>query len=227
MRIKKNNKIKLKLILGTVFALIISLVIIIDIRLRPVIETYSCNQAINQISKMINSAVYEEIEEKDVAYDNMVKLSYNDNGDVTALEANVLVLNQLQASITKRIIDKIIAFDSQTISVPIGTIIGGNFFLGRGPKVEIKVIPASFIKTKINNSFDSSGINQTRHRIIMDVDLTVVAVLSGYRSSTNVSTSVVLAETIIVGAVPEAYTMVGDGSDELVGIIQDYGAQKK
>ncbi|MEG0541575.1 MAG: sporulation protein YunB [Angelakisella sp.] len=136
----------------------------------------------------------------------------------------MLELNRLQSSITQRMINHVMEFDSQTIWVSLGSILGGPIFSGRGPSIEIKLIPANFIQTKIANKFTSAGINQTRHQVVMDINLTVTAVLPGYRSSTTIDTNVVLAETVIVGNVPEAYTMVGDGTDSLVGMIQDYGA---
>ena len=88
----------------------------------------------------------------------------------------------------------------------------------------LRLIPAGTVKTRIINQFDEAGINQTRHRIQLQVTVDMLSVLPGYRISSEAQTTVVLAETIIVGLVPDAYTEVYGGTDDLVGMIQDYEA---
>ena len=163
--------------------------------------------------------------EESLRYENLVHLTYSEAGNVTALQTDITSMNILQSNITNRIVQQILTFDNQTVDVPIGTLLGGPFFSGRGPEVEIKIIPASFIETQIVNRFDSAGINQTRHQIFLNVKLTVSAVIPGYSVTSDVNTNVLLAETVIVGAVPEAFTEVSDGTDPMVGLIQDYGAE--
>ncbi|MEG1943181.1 MAG: sporulation protein YunB [Angelakisella sp.] len=219
---KKHSFLRLKLI-AIAFLLMLA-VFYFDARIRPMIQTYASNQASNRVLKIVNESIYEELSENHVTYGKLVKLTYGTNGTVASLQTDMLELNRLQSSITQRIIGHVMEFDSQTIWVSLGSIIGGPIFSGRGPKIEIKLIPANFIQTKIANEFSSAGINQTRHQILMDINLTVTSVLPGYRSSTTINTNVVLAETIIVGNVPEGYTMVGDGTNQLVGMLQDYEA---
>lgn len=219
---KKHNFLRLKLFLVAGF--LVATIFSFDARIRPMIQTYACNQASNRVLKIVNESVYEELSQNHVTYSNLVTLTYADDGTVTSLQTNMLELNRLQSNITKRMIEHVMEFDSQTILVSLGSILGGPIFSGRGPNIEIKLIPANFIQTKIANKFMSSGINQTLHQVVMDINLTVTAVLPGYRSSTTIDTNIVLAETVIVGNVPEAYTMVGDGTDPLVGLIQDYSA---
>ena len=84
--------------------------------------------------------------------------------------------------------------------------------------------PVGLVKTKIINQFDEAGINQTRHRIQLQVTVDMLSLLPGYRISSQAQCNVILAETIIVGLVPDAYTEVYGGTDDLVGMIQDYGA---
>lgn len=222
---KKRSFLRLKLFAAAAFITV--LLFSFDARIRPMIQTYACNQASNRVLKIVNESIYEELAANRVTYNTLVNLTYDADGSVTSLQTNMLELNRLQSSITKRIIERVMEFDSQTIKVSLGSILGGPIFSGRGPNIEIKLIPANFIQTKIANEFTSTGINQTRHQVVMDINLTVTAVLPGYRSSTTIDTNVVLAETVVVGQVPEAYTVVNDGTDPLVGMIQDYGATTK
>ena len=90
--------------------------------------------------------------------------------------------------------------------------------------VALQLRPVGLVKTKIINQFDEAGINQTRHRIQLQVTVDMLSLLPGYRISSQAQCNVILAETIIVGLVPDAYTEVYGGTDDLVGMIQDYGA---
>lgn len=195
-----------------------------DARIRPMIQTYAVNQAANRVTEIINQSVNEELTDSAVEYENLIQLTHGTDGNVTSLQTNMIALNRLQSSITKRVIAHVMEFDSQDIEISAGAILGGPIFSGRGPNIKVRLIPSNFIQTKITNNFADSGINQTRHQIVMDIHLTVTAVMPGYRSSTTVDTNVVLAETIIVGQVPAAFTEVSDGTDPLVGMLQDYGA---
>lgn len=219
---KKRSFLRIKLFAAAVILTVAAFMI--DARIRPMVQTYAVNQAANRVTEIINQSVYEELTENTVEYAELVRLSYSGDGSVSALQTNMLELNRLQSSITKRIIHHVMEFDFQTISISTGALIGGPLFSGRGPDIQIKLVPANFIQTRIGNNFEDSGINQTRHQIVMDINLTVTAVMPGYRSSSTVNTNVVLAETIIVGKVPEAFTQVGDGTDSLTGVLQDYSA---
>lgn len=88
----------------------------------------------------------------------------------------------------------------------------------------LRLRPVGLVKTKIINQFDEAGINQTRHRIQLQVTVDMLSLLPGYRISSQAQSNIILAETIIVGLVPDAYTEVYGGTDDLVGMIQDYGA---
>ena len=219
---KKPKSIRWKLF-GVAF-LLVAVIFGFDARLRPMIKTYSTNQAAMHVTNIINKSVYEEIVSNKIEYNNLVNLTYDELGEVTSLQTNMLELNQLQSCITNRVIDHMLDFDNQVVMISLGALLGGPMFSGRGPEIAVKLIPSNFIKTDIVNHFDSAGINQTRHRVVMEIELTVSAVMPGYRSSTTVTSNVVLAETIIVGTVPEAFTKVSDGGDPLIGMIQDYGA---
>lgn len=219
---KKRSLLRLKLFTA---AVVISLAFFgFDARIRPMIETYAVSQAANHVTEIINESINSELEQSRVSYSDIINITYNQEGMVSALQTNMIELNRLQSGITRRIIDDVLEFDSQTIYISLGALLGGPLLSGRGPDMPIRLIPSNFIQTRVTNNFESSGINQTRHQLIMEINLTVTAVMPGYQSTTTVETNVVLAETVIVGGVPDAFTKVSDGTDPLVGMIQDYGA---
>ena len=135
-------------------------------------------------------------------------------------------LNRLQAGLTQRITLYLAKLRHQSVFIPLGTLLGGAIFSGRGPQVEIRLVPAEFVKTSITNVFEGAGINQTRHQIMLKVQVQMTAIIPGYSVSTQTDTDICLTETVVVGLVPEAYTVVGNGTDPLVGMIHDYDAAR-
>ena len=227
MIIPKGQKTKKKRLRRKCFLLAILLLgfaLLTDAQLRPAVTAAAESQANLFATRAIQESVYRELERLETDYGDLVRLTYSDQGTVTSLQTDMLALSKLQSSVTTSVIGSILDFTSQEITLPAGSLTGNPFLSGRGPAVELRIIPAGFVQTRVKNVFDSAGINQTRHQILLNVRLEIQAVLPGYAAGTLVDTDVCLAETVIVGLVPGAYTWVSDGTDPLVGLIQDYGA---
>lgn len=221
---RRRSRIKNRLLF--LAAAILLVLVMADMQLRPVIKTVAAYSAKTQAVRAINDAVNSEISSLGLTYNSLVYLTYDENGNVTSLQTNMAAMNMLQTGLTNRIIDEIVKMTDQSISVPLGSLIGGQLLSGRGPRIEIKLIPSSYVETSINNTFVEAGINQTRHQILLTVNMTISAIIPGYSVTSEVHTDVCVAETVVVGLVPDAYTQVGDGTGELEGMIKDYGANE-
>ncbi len=216
------NRLGLKLI---ALALIFSGVLfIIDLSFRPVVETvnkYQCHEA---VSRIINNAVLSELERGGVEYAKLVNLSTNNDGEVISVESNVMNINRLKTEIAERIEREIERLSSINIEIPIGTLLGIQLLHGKGFNVGMTVKPFGYTTTSIISEFSEAGINQTLHRIVIEIDTNVDAVIPGISTRVPVSTSIIAAETVIVGRVPDAYTHVITESEDLAGEINDFGA---
>lgn len=202
---------------------ILGATLLIDLSFRPIVETvnaYECHAAVSQV---INNAVLAELDREDTDYSKLVTLSTNNDGEVISVETNVVNVNRLKTAIASRIEREVDRLSAIEINIPIGTLTGIQLLHGRGFNVGMTVQPLGCANTTIISEFTEAGINQTRHRIIIEIDAEVDAVIPGYSSRVPVATSIVAAETIIVGRVPDAYTHV-ISSDELAGELQDFGA---
>ena len=193
------------LIIGVILLII---VIIIDAQIRPVIKTMSGNQVQILAARAVNQAVYNQINLNAINYESLVTLGKNVNGEITSIESNIMGVNRVNADITQNVIQNLAQLKTTNIYVPIGTLLSAPLLSGRGPSIEIKVIPTGFVNTKIVSNFTAAGINQTRHSIDMEIDVTVSAIIPGYSSSVKVNTNFQIAETVIVGSVPDSYTQV-------------------
>ena len=203
----------------------IGMILLVDISLRPVVERTNEIECRAVVTDMINTAVTEELRRDDVDYDRLVELSTNDDGDVISVESNVMNINRLQANISTRLNRELERISAIDIEVPVGTLMGMQFLHGHGFDVGMSLQPIGYPKTQIISEFTEAGINQTRHRIIVQISVAVDAVVPGYSTDVTVSTAITAAETIIIGRVPDAYTHVVSSDGDLVGTLEDYEAE--
>lgn len=214
--IKWGRALALLILLGTFIGL--------DLGIRPMVRASAASQTQIAVNRMIQRAVLEVLEEDGLRYQSFVSLQQNLNGETTALTTDTVLINRLQGELLEKILQTLQETRQITLQLPLGSLTGSQFLAGRGPLVSLKLRPVGIVKTKIVNQFDEAGINQTRHRIQLQVTVDMLSLLPGYRISSQAQSNIILAETIIVGLVPDAYTEVYGGTDDLVGMIQDYGA---
>ncbi len=211
-RVRNRRRLYLFRFLAMVVVILVVL-LALDIRLRPIIRDYSYSRAVYLATSTINDAVNEEISNSGVEYNDLIYLEKDDTGRVTALHTNIVKINKLKASVTNYVIDKLNELDTSPLSIPLGTISGIDMLSGMGPIIQIKVVPLGQATAAFGSEFTSAGINQTRHSITMQVSATVTIMLPRESIETEVTTHVDVAETVIVGVVPDSYTNVDDSPD--------------
>ena len=203
----------------------IGMILLVDVCLRPVVEKINELECKAIITDMINSAVTAELQREDIDYSRLVELSTNTDGEGISVESNVMNINRLQANISTRINRELERISAIDIDIPVGTLLGLQLLHGRGFDVGMSLQPIGYPKTQIISEFTEAGINQTRHRIIIQIVAVVDAVVPGYSTGVTVCTSIIAAETIIIGRVPDAYTHVVSSDGDLVGTLEDYEAE--
>lgn len=175
-------------------------------RLEPVAVSVAMANVTDVITVEINDIIAEKILDGSIQYDNLVYFEKDGDGNIIALITNMQGINALQAEITKTITENLSDTSEISVTVPLGNIIGGAILSGKGPYIPIKIISLSNVTTKFRNEFSSAGINQTRHQIMLDIDVSIGILLAGYSDYwDSVHTEIVVAETVIVGNVPYAY----------------------
>jgi len=188
-----------------------------EIKIRPIIASMAEAHARTIGAQVIGETINEEMEASSITYDDLVSFEKGENGRITALKTNVILVNKLKSQLSIIILNKLSGIEDINLYIPLGNILNGEFLAGRGPEIEIIVIPVGTVTTNISNVFTSAGINQTRHQIIFDVRVTVSVIMPFSVESTDITTSISIAETIIVGDVPNMYmesglSGFGDGS---------------
>ena len=172
--------------------------------LRAMSREIAISDARDAVTLAVNGCVDRMMRENSFGYDYFVTLEKNADGSITAITANTAHINALSSRIMQEIAN---AADSESlnISIPLGSLLGSNLLMGRGPgiPVKVKMLTSSFVR--FDNDLISTGINQSRHVItlIANVDIDIMIPLETV--STSVETEILIAETVIVGRVPDTY----------------------
>ncbi len=221
---KYKNSIRIVAVL-LVIILLIALTIEGDKRLRVLINNYAVSKAKILSNTVINQTVYDYLEKNGIKYTDLMTINTADDSSVTSVEFNTVEFTKLKAGIITKIQTAINAENSITMKIPVGTLTGNQFLNNKGPTISITMQISSVVYSDIKSKFTSSGINQTLHQITLGIRSEVYFVMPWYRSSGSFYTEYILAETVIVGKVPDAYTNVIEypGSN-IAGEIFDYGA---
>lgn len=188
-----------------VLVCLVALMVVIRVRLFPIIDEFAATQVENEISDMTNEVIYNLLIEEDVDYNDIVTLEKDAYGNITALQTDMVKINYLKARTMQMVDQSIKEVDEGKIGVPIGNLILPEFFAGQGFYLPVKIISVRSDEALFHNNFIQAGINQTLHQMSMEVALTVTVLTPSGTQSVSSSTEVVIAETVIVGSVPDSY----------------------
>ena len=195
--------------LALILALLVVVLIFFRARYNATIRALAQTQVINATSDLINDAIDRQIEAGDIQYDRIVYFEKDLDGGITALKTNMSEVNRLKTDILNLINDEILAMDTTDLGIPIGSLILPELLSGRGPEIPVKILSIRNSEGSFESQFTEAGINQTLQQLTMHVSIDVSILVLGAAESFTVSSQVVVAETIIVGKVPDTFFQTG------------------
>lgn len=203
--VKKHKRLK-RFIIFLVIVMAVAGIIMLyfDKYVNPVILTTSETKIKMMTSRAVNSAISEILNNTNI-YDDLVTISHDSNGNVSMIQANAISINRLSKDISRLALVKIESIGDQGISIPLGSFTGMPILMGRGPEVLIKVVPIGTLDCVFKSEFISAGINQTVHRIYLEVSSMVNLILPIFDDPVQTYTQVLICESVIVGTVPDFY----------------------
>lgn len=157
----------------------------------------------------------------EITYQDMVTVRTDENGRVTMLQANAVRMNELAAFTALQAQARLDSADAQSVAIPLGAALGIPFFSALGPRVRVRIVPVSAVSAAFSTEFESAGINQTRHKIYLSLRTTVRLVIPSGARQVSLGSQVLIAESIIVGDVPQSYVQVPEMGDALNFAIPD------
>lgn len=195
----------LAVILTTVMVIVLS-------HLRTLLGDLAITRVSNTVNRLVVSAVSDAIESGEIQYDKLITLQKDNEGRITALQSNMAEFNRLQSAITEDVLRRLGEMADTQLSIPLGTLTGSALLAGHGPRLTVNMQSTGSCSAHFENAFSDAGINQTTHSILLYVDVSVAILLPGFSTRTQVSSSFSVAETVIVGAVPDTYTQFDSGN---------------
>lgn len=193
--------------------LIFFAMIIISIFLMSIFFSYVVNPIIintielkskSMTTQAINSAIADVLDGT-ITYNDLVNIVTNEIGDVELIQANTLKVNMLSKDIARSTETKLDTFGQSGIKIPLGTFTGMTFLVGKGPSLTLSTMPIGAVTCAFESMFESAGINQTAHRIYLNVTADVGVVLPFTTRKLRTSQVVMVSENIIIGKIPDVY----------------------
>lgn len=220
MRSPSKKKYKLSyFVMFTVF-LTIMCFIMVDSHIRPILYNVATHQGKVIATEVITTSVINALNSENVTYDKLVVVTKSDDGTVASIETNMAEINKLQSVITYNINKDFKNISKRNVVLNTGTLSGINLFYGRGPEITFRLEQAGYVETRLVSKFTSAGVNQTLHQIRLEVKGNVAVIIPGFPTNVDVELSYLIAETVIVGEIPDSYIYItGDDRGDLQKII--------
>lgn len=181
----------------------------LNLVVNPIIIETSSSKVKSLSQDAVNTAVFEVIKDASI-YDSLVKIQRDEEGNITMISSNAVRINYLSREIIENAQKKLEFLGSKGVNIPLGTFSGMPILVGHGPLVNIKLIPIGAINCNFSSKFISAGVNQTNHRIYLEVNSIVNIILPTASQNVNTKTQILIAENIIIGKVPQTYLYSDD-----------------
>ena len=174
-------------------------------RLGPNLALLARTQIHNQVSALLEETVTESLTQNQVDYGELVTIQRDTSGSITALTTDSAALNLLRTRLVSQILEALKSASATTVRIPVGSLLGGELTWARGPALTVRAVSAGTVSAQFESEFSSAGVNQTIHRLELALSVPMTILLPGGGVEETVELRLPVAETVIVGQVPDAY----------------------
>ncbi|MBQ1281819.1 MAG: sporulation protein YunB [Oscillospiraceae bacterium] len=206
MRLKTKRRLRWMLLL----LLLLGIPAAVRMKMAPLMKEFVVTQAENTMSALVNEIINREIASGSIDFEKIVSFEKDASGQIHALKTDMSEINRTKTQILSAMNEEISDLSVDALGIPIGNFFFSEFFSGKGFKIPVKVLSVSTTDANFENRFYEAGINQTLHQIRMIVSANLSVMTPTGTVKTEVITDVVVAETILIGAVPQQYVLIGD-----------------
>lgn len=186
-----------------------SVIALLEAKLRPVVAEIAAAQAQNTMTAVVENAVTADLAARQVSYADFVTIQRDEGGTITALTTDMARMNQLRAELADAILEAVAGVDVSEVVVPLGSLFDLEPLWARGPTLKARAMTVGTVRAEFDSQFTSAGVNQTLHRVWLEVDVPMTLLLPGGEVEVTVDTRLCVAETVIVGKVPDTYLQLG------------------
>lgn len=177
----------------------------LEARLRPVLEDTARTQVVNQMTGVLEHAAQEALSQQPSEDAALVTIERDADGAITALTTDMSRLNVLRAQIVTKVLQELESVDVSTIQIPLGSLLDSELVWARGPAIKARAMTVGTISAEFESDFTAAGVNQTLHRIWLELSVPLTVMLPGGEVQAELNSRLCVAETVIVGNVPSTY----------------------
>ncbi len=200
-----RRKRRVRRALGAALGILLLCLAAAEMWMYPLLLSYGGHTAEAWAVAAVNETVAAVLAETQTAYGDLTTVTRDAEGRIVTLQTDAARLNRLQSEIAVRLSERIGETSRGRFTVPFGTVCGGALLSGRGPDVTFFAAVDGVAKTELRDEFSAAGINQTYHRVYLDITLQVLVTVMGHREVREVAVPAVMAQTVLMGTVPETY----------------------
>lgn len=218
---KKKRVALVVTVLVTLVILAVVIGVVTEVNLRPIILNTAESRVRAIALDAVNSAIARNL--SDVSYDELITVARDEQGHVTLLQANTVNMNRISTQTALTTQQYIADIEQQSIRISLGSATGNPLLAGRGPEMLVKVVPVGSVASEFITEFQTAGINQTRHKVYIRIRALMRIVIPTGAKQVEVISQVPVAETVIVGQVPQSYVNV-ESTEDMLNLLPDIGA---
>ncbi len=176
---------------------------VLEARLRPMVVTVAQAQAEQMLAAVIETCVLDTMEQEGAGYQTFVRIHRDEDGAINSLTTDIAGMNRLRARLIEAVLEVLEGIDVSQIQIPLCSLLDFDILWGLGPSLKVHAMTVGSVNAEFTSQFSSAGVNQTLHEIDLEVTVPVTLMLPGGAVETVSRTSLCVAETVIVGQVPD------------------------
>ena len=181
----------------------ILLTIAFESYMKPLQDKIMENEARGLVEERVSKIADDVISNSDYDYDKLLVKTENKNGGVMSLSVNTPAVNKIQNEFSDVFQNKMDDLNTQYFSVPLGDLTNLTMLSSLGPRIKFSYDMTGSVDVELKSTFESTGVNQTIHRVNMIVDAEVVFISQSYMENLKIRNEFAISETVIVGDTPD------------------------
>lgn len=202
-----NNKNNLQLVKFIKIVVIVAIAMVTANQIIRAIEPIMDKQCIT-IAKSIATKISNEqatVVMSNYKYGDLCNVSKDNNGNISMISANVITVNEIISDVAIKIQEELNKEENNSYNIRLGTLTGLKLLSGTGPNINVKVETIGNLDTDLRSEFEEAGINQTLHRLYLQVECNVIILTPYSTKEEKIVNQVLLAEAVIIGTTPNTY----------------------
>lgn len=177
----------------------------IELKVDPFMLDFTVLKGRSMMSEIFSTTVNEKIEEMQISYDDLITTNCSQSGEIQSVNTDVVTVNKLKNAITSELSRQLDEYYEYEVDFPLGNATGSEFLSGVGPVIKFNSNVTGSVTSEFRSEFETGGVNQTIHRLYIDITGDLIVIVGGEQEPLKLSTSVLIGETVIVGDVPSIH----------------------